>query len=357
MGALWLPDLPDWLFGAPHVPDVITWQGWQTRSRSTGGYDSILAIGPHHDASSPNADWRNSCRRMWETDADRPIGAVLVRRDGAWVIGAAGATNTQGKGRALRCSNGTIPQDKGNLHVISIEAENNGVGEPWPEAQRLSYTHGIAAIIRGLAEQGAYDAIARTYRLIRLDPHPEWFDVHGHYEYAPDRKIDPAGPPSPWAIPGDPYQRWDMGSFRSDVLAAYSGSVPPAPVKARDMELHRFPPRIYSTDPQDAGDGTVIDPAGPVSADTWRNVAVPLGPDLVQARVQVTVRPIDPNGFVRVTAGGVNPRDCRHSNVNWSAGYPESSPVDVLLDNGTFNVYCSQRCHVVIDWLGWIEAD
>ncbi|WP_218214598.1 hypothetical protein, partial [Ursidibacter maritimus] len=72
------------------------WPGWETRSRSTGGYDNILAIGTHHTASTTSPD--SDCSYMWGGSPDEPIGAVLLDRTDEVTIGAAGATNTQGKG-------------------------------------------------------------------------------------------------------------------------------------------------------------------------------------------------------------------------------------------------------------------
>ena len=130
---------------------------------------------------------------MWDTAQDRPIGAILLERDGRVTIGAAGATNCQGKGGPYTTSRGTIPLDKGNAYGIAIEAANNGVGETWPQAQTDAYVTLVAALC------AAYG----------LDPDR---DVVSHFEWT-DRKIDPAGP-SPWAAGSD---SWDMPAFRSDV--------------------------------------------------------------------------------------------------------------------------------------------
>lgn len=214
MGNLWLPDLDDWLRDIGGL-NVDTWPGWLTRSRSSGGYDDILGICAHHDASSTTYTLASACKNGFETAEFAPVGmSRLNRGDGKWVIGAAGATNTQGVGGPMACSRGTIPADSGNRYVIAIEAMNNGVGEPWSLAQQKSYVTGIAAMIVGLRRQGAYNAATGRYQKIHLDPRRKG-DIHAHFEWT-TRKIDPAGP-SQWADLADRYKRWKMDAFRNSV--------------------------------------------------------------------------------------------------------------------------------------------
>ena len=94
---------PIWLHNLPAVIAdaglrVRTWPGWESRARASGGYVGVWAIGVHHDASSPSTSTDNACRYCWESSENRPVGAVYLARDGEVVVGAAGATNTQGKG-------------------------------------------------------------------------------------------------------------------------------------------------------------------------------------------------------------------------------------------------------------------
>lgn len=218
MGNLWLPDLDDWLRDADlevHEFDGDTPGGWRARSRSSGGYDDIHAVGLHHDASAIGRGWELAARAHFVNHEFAPVGALALNRDGSWTVGAAGATNTQGKGGPYRCSRGTTPLDSANRYWISIEAGNNGLGEPWPQPQQDSYLRGVAAIVRGLAEQGAYDAAARRYRKIVLDPLID--GGVAHFEWT-TRKIDPAGP-ARWANTADRYQRWQMAAWRADVAA------------------------------------------------------------------------------------------------------------------------------------------
>ncbi len=78
MGATWLFDLPQVLRDAGL--DVDEYPGWESRSRSTGGYDALLAIQVHHTAS--NTTPTNDMAYMWQYSGDRPIGAIFLARDG-----------------------------------------------------------------------------------------------------------------------------------------------------------------------------------------------------------------------------------------------------------------------------------
>lgn len=188
------------------LPDVLrnaglwvdTWPDWDLRSRSSGGYDAIMGIGVHHDASPPQQSLEDRCRYAWENSADRPIGAVWLHSDGHIMVGAAGATNTQGKGGPYRTSRGTIPVDEGNKYMISIEASNDGIGQRWPDVQLDAYVKMCAAL-------------CHAYGLLPSD-------VIAHFEWT-NRKIDPAGPS--WYANGN--QSWDMDLFRADVSVAYYG--------------------------------------------------------------------------------------------------------------------------------------
>jgi hypothetical protein len=174
---IWLLDLPDCMKAAGL--DYRLFDGWETRSRSSGGYDDLLGVGYHHDASSSTSNDDNTDAYGWLNAQDKPIGAMRLHRDGLLVIGAAGATNTMGKGAPLSCSKGTVPLDRGNQTLIAIEAANNGVGETWPKVQVDAYV----ALVAGLCKWYGFD--------------PQR-DIFGHFDYVapscPSRKIDPAGP-------------------------------------------------------------------------------------------------------------------------------------------------------------------
>ena len=202
MGSIWLSDLPAKLSG---VPNVSFYSGWQTRSRSSGGYDALLGIAVHHTASQTST--ANDCYYQWVTCSDGPVGAIYIGRAGEIVVGASGATNCVGKGGPWNLSRGTVPLDKGNQNTISIEAGNNGVGEPWPEAQQNAYI----ALVRALCSGYGFASS----------------DVISHYEWClpscPGRKIDPAGPSRWGSINAS--GTWDMNLFRAEL----TGTAPPTP--------------------------------------------------------------------------------------------------------------------------------
>lgn len=107
MGNVWTHDLPD-LFNEAGIK-VILWPGWELRSRASGGYDQIRAIGTHHTASNTKPE--NDCGWMWVNTANtaRPIGACLLDRNGTVWFGAAGATNCVEPGSAILTRRGILP--------------------------------------------------------------------------------------------------------------------------------------------------------------------------------------------------------------------------------------------------------
>lgn len=208
MGGIWLHDLPAIIAGAGL--DVDVWPGWETRARSSGGYDDVRAIGIHHDAGVTGTSLEARCRYAWEVSDTRPIGAMWLHTDGRVMVGAAGATNTQGKGGPVNTSRGTIPIDQGNRYMLSIEASNNGVGEPWPTVMQDAYVTLVAALVDALGLEVG--------------------DVFAHFEWT-TRKIDPAGP-SRYATGSS---SWNMDWFRSDVWS--STPTPPTPTPPGDTDM------------------------------------------------------------------------------------------------------------------------
>lgn len=205
MGSIWLHDLPDVIGGAGLRYRL--WDGWETRSRSSGGYDAVRAVFVHHTASP--GPQQSDCEWEWDaTSGDQPIGAINLGRDGMVAIGAAGATNCQGKGGPWTLSTGTIPLDKGNAYGIAIEAGNRGTGEPWPQAQTDAYLVLVAALCDAYGLDVQRDVLS----------HFEWVEPS-----CPGRKIDPAGP-SPWATGSS---SWAMDAFRADAAHCTPTPTPP----------------------------------------------------------------------------------------------------------------------------------
>jgi hypothetical protein len=195
----WLLNLPSWLREGGLT--VEEYPGWETRSRSSGGYDAVWAIGVHHTASSTTP--ANDLNYMLNNADAKPIGALYLARDGVVTVCAAGATNTQGRGGPYKTSKGTIPLDAGNRYMLSIEAAWNS-NETWPEVQQVAYAKLCHILVTklGLA----------------------WGDIVSHAEWT-SRKYDPAGE-SKYAKGN---ALWDMDKFRGDCWLAYADETPPPP--------------------------------------------------------------------------------------------------------------------------------
>lgn len=170
MGTKYLTELANWLREAGL--EVVEWGNWKTKGRSSGGFDDDKPWCTmwHHTASKTTPS--NDATYCFDTAPDAPLANMLLARNGVVYVGAAGATNTNGKGGPLKVSRGTIPKDAMNTYAVSIEAANNGVGEVWPEVQINSFF----IINNTLAD--------------KLDFMP--IDLGTHQQWAPTRKIDPA---------------------------------------------------------------------------------------------------------------------------------------------------------------------
>ena len=197
MGSRYLTDLAEVCRRA--VPQVMEVDGWQTRARGSGGYDTgrPTHVMVHHTASGPSSDGWPDVDYCTFGDDDAPLCNLYLDRAGVVYVCAAGATNTNGSGQDP-C--GVTADDAMNGSALGVEAGNDGVSEAWPAAQQDAYV----ALCRELC--AAY-GIAPA-------------QVHGHAEYAAARKVDPAGP-SRWASTGT----WYMTAFRDEV--ASSSSPPP----------------------------------------------------------------------------------------------------------------------------------
>ena len=179
--------------------------GWRQRQRDGSGYSQSGPIGiiVHHTASSSGWDGEQDANFLTFQCDVKPMANLYLDRGGQWWVLAGGATNTNGAGGPW----GPIPLDSANSRVIGIEAGNNGVGEPWPDVMQDAYVAGVAAL-------------ADAYRI-------EPGNVLSHQEWAPTRKVDPAGPSRFGSINSS--HTWDMDVFRSAVNKARGGG--PGPVK------------------------------------------------------------------------------------------------------------------------------
>ncbi len=140
--------------------------GWQGR-----GAEPFNPIGCliHHTAGPRGADAPslNVCING-RPGLRGPLCQVLISRSGVCHIIASAKCNHAGEGGPK----GPIGPDAGNAQSVGIEAENDGVGEPWPAVQVGAMVRATAAVLDLLGQPRA--------------------NVWGHREYTP-RKIDPAG--------------------------------------------------------------------------------------------------------------------------------------------------------------------
>jgi len=202
MTGIWYPEMLDVLRAAGcKVAENSTTAGWQTRSRSSGGFPAPpLGTWWHHTASSTSP--ANDLNYMINGSPDRPVGNLLLDRSGTFWPVAAGASNCAGKGGPWTFSRGTVPQDGGNTRGWQLEVANNGVGEPWPVEQIDAYFAGSAAL-------NLYVGNLVT-------------DVITHRAWAPDRKIDPATADAvqgPWR-PGSCTSSgtWDLEDIKAECV-------------------------------------------------------------------------------------------------------------------------------------------
>src|SRR5580765_6319068 len=176
-------------------------EGWERRSRSSGGFSAPpLGVCWHHTASAASVN--SDLQYMIHGSSDAPIGNMLLTRDGVVYPIAAGAANTQGKGGPTPFSRGTVPPDQGNTTMWGIEAQNNGVGQAWPQVQIDSYFRCNEALAVLFGNQVS--------------------DCISHQGYAPTRKIDPAtanAVEGPWQ-PGSATSSgtWDYLDIRDECV-------------------------------------------------------------------------------------------------------------------------------------------
>lgn len=212
MSGTYLTSMAQWLRNAGL--NVIEQAGWQSRARGSGGYTNgrPWCIMWHHTASNPSSDGQGDVNFII-TAQDAPLSNLYINRAGTvWVI-AAGATNTNGKGGPYTVSKGTIAADSMNTAAIGIEVANNGVGEPWPQAQIDAFFATSIALTQALG--------------LRPD------DICSHTVWAPGRKIDPAqavsvqGPWKPTSVNSS--GSWNLNDIKAECKARANGILPPVP--------------------------------------------------------------------------------------------------------------------------------
>lgn len=200
MGSFYWTAVPDILRDAGI--NVITIPGYERRSRATGGFDlpGPFGMSVHHTAGSMNGIVAATYGALQHVS--KPICNIEWDRQGNAYVAACGASNTVGAGGPLGRIKG--PGNYGNPTTFGNEIQNRGTGEPYPEPQQEAVVVGLSALYAVGHEEFGWEMDIPVDRLF------------AHFEWAPTRKIDPAGP-SRWWDPNERYGKWRMVAFRSDV--------------------------------------------------------------------------------------------------------------------------------------------
>lgn len=310
-----LTDLADILLEAGL--SVREYDGWTTRGRSgDGGW--YLSGRPthvmvHHTASASSASGQAA---YIATNASyAPVANLMIDRTGlVWVI-AAGPTNTNGKGTAPWTD--VVADDDMNRHAIGIELCNDGIGQPYPDAQQQ------ACLVATRALCDAYQIPVNH--------------VRAHFEWSPGRKIDPRGP-SRWA---DGVTMWNMGRFRTDVATYNPTPEPPA----QDDEMTLDPPiRFHDSQLDD----------DPIPGNGVAHFLIPAEAEGAVA-VEAQIHTIDPVARGYLTARPRGSGDWDDTSIGtYNEGLRETTTVRLLLgpDGFTIGNGGGEPVHVQIDLRG-----
>lgn len=302
---IFLTDLADVLRAAGL--NVIEVDGWETRTFATWtpGYTQIPThVMVHHTASATTVE--NDINYMLHGPVS-PICNIYLARNGDCHVVAAGQVATNGKGSS-KPWNGGVPDNQMNHWAISIEAANNGIGEPWPLHQTDAYVALCGALIN-------------AYK-IPLD------HLRAHWEWAPGRKIDPAGP-SPWAFGK---ASWNMEAFRHDVQMWINSDHPI--IVEDNMQILNPPVRLFDTRKS----------SGILKAGEIRSFAVPYMCKAAQINFAAVAGVAA--GYVTVWGDGKKPDTAA---INFQAGPAISNAIIVPVLNGKITVSASQDVHLIAD--------
>lgn len=348
MGNIWLHDLDDVLRRGVGrgIVALETLENWETRCRSTGGFDRVNGVLEHHTASPESWDWEKDIQYLAYTNpyAPSPVCNIYIGREGKVCVIAAGAANHGGKGGAYKPDSPRyVDIDRANPDLIGKEMGNDGVGETWPWKQIMASLT-VDALL----------ADAFNWPAERFFGHKEYC---GPNTTTPGRKIDPYGP---WE--NHPELFWPTSS----TWGAQQGNlnIYRALVSQKRIELNEetntmegFVPRPPEISPR------ILDsrgPAGPnhdafkMAAGVTVDVAVPNAAGKQRAVINLTATEGDAPGFFTAWAEGPRPTS---SSVNWATRQTVANEIIVdLAPDGRFKLYPSSRVHVVIDLVGYMQT-
>lgn len=304
---------------------------WHFRARATGGYEAgrPTHVMWHHTASPASWDGQKDYEYIAWGKEFAPIANLYIDRQGVVWVCAGGATNTNGVGKDTW--GGGVPENRMNEYAIGVEIGNNGVGEAYSAAQRM--------------------AVLKTGVVLGKNFNIPVGHQRAHFEWRPNGKIDPAGPPSPWARPGDQYQRWDMDQFRGDIWLAGLPPTPPVtpptqPTSGVDMKYIEPPARGF--DSRQAPLKAKIK-AGTHFVYLQNFAGVPVDSEAVELTVTVT-EPSGP-GYLTLWSGDGNRPIV--SNLNYEGGATICNTTVTRCSGGRFAVYANQETHLIVDIIGY----
>lgn len=215
MLALWLADV---LHAAGL--DVYETPGWTLRGKPMDAIEGVVA---HHTASPVNSTLSTNLAVVTDGTAlsPGPIAQLLIWRDGSCHVIAAGKANHAGAGGPIPGWMPLSPPGQlsyANAHTIGIEAANDGVGETWPDDQLDAFEIATAAILAHIGED-------ETHTLT-------------HAEWAPTRKIDPAGPTNGRiaTLPGR--LTWAPDAWRARIAMRLRPMPAPIPVPPEEDDMN-----------------------------------------------------------------------------------------------------------------------
>lgn len=347
MGIFWLHDIDEVLRQGVGrgIVEVVEVHGWMTRSRGSGGFDSLNGELKHHTASGPSWDWERDIQYLAFTNeyAPSPISNLYTGREGRVAIIAAGASNHGGLGGAYKPGGPIyVEVNKANTTLIGNEMGNNGVGEQWPWKQIMASITTDALI-----------CLAERWGSGRVFAHKEYC---GPGTTQAGRKIDPFGP---WE--NHPQRFWPDGMSwgpQQGDISAYRTLVDRKMIElSQELNLmnafvlrpEHIPPRILDT----RGPANNFD-AYKVKAGATFTVPVPGGAGKTCAIINVAAVHADGPGFLTFWPSGTEMPTS--SELNYPVGLAIANEVTVpLASDGSFKVYSNVRTHVFMDLKGYYQ--
>lgn len=139
-------------------------EGWETRARP--GDFTPRGLVCHHTAGPAAGEYPSLATVRDGRGGDDPLPGPLAQfglgRSGQVFVIAAGKANHAGPGEFRGLS--------GNNSVWGIEAENTGLGQPWPDVQLDAYARLAAALARHTGFTSDLVAAHREWTPFKIDP-------------------------------------------------------------------------------------------------------------------------------------------------------------------------------------------